>query len=352
MDELDRRLLESDLQRFIDQDGLTGVTTNPTIFQKAILGGARYDEALARALQDVNDPREVFFQIAYEDVRDAADILRPVFDRTRGRDGYVSFELPPDLAHSPESSIDTALQFREQIGRDNVLIKVPGTPEGVHAFEELTARGQSINVTLLFAVERYEEIANAYLRGLERRADSGAALDRIASVASFFVSRVDTKVDTALDECEAPSLKGRAAIANAKVAYESFRRIFSGPRWDSLRARGANVQRPLWASTSVKNPDYPDTMYVDGLIGAETVNTMPVATLAAARDHATVDETLTRDVDDAHHALAAIRDAGVDVDDIVLNQLPTEGVAAFAASFDELVATIGRKATQLAARGA
>lgn len=352
IDDLTRQLLDDGgLQRLIDEDGLTGVTSNPTIFQKAMGDSDRYDTALRRVLEEAHDAREVFFRLAYEDVRDAADLLLAIFDATDGRDGYVSFELPPELAHNVEGSVSEALRFREEIGRENVLVKVPGTDEGVRAFEELTAQGVSVNVTLLFAVSRYRQIAQAYLDGLERRLAEGQPIDRIASVASFFVSRVDSKVDHDLDMLGRSDLKGRAGIANAKIAYEAFMTIFSGHRWEVLRERGANVQRPLWASTSTKDPAYPDTLYIDGLIGPDTVNTMPTATLDAARDHATAELTLTRDVAGAHHALDEIQAAGVDFDDIVEHQLIDEGVDAFAQSFDTLIDQIGSKITEMAPDG-
>lgn len=345
IDNVTRELVEDGgLRSLVEDDGISGVTSNPTIFEKAMGDSERYDEGFRRALDSGHDARGIFFQLAFTDIRDAADVLRPVYDRTEGQDGYVSFELPPELARHTEGSVEAAKRYRREIDRANVFIKVPGTEEGVPAFEELTAAGHSINVTLLFAVSRYEQIAEAYLRGLERRAEAGEPIDRIASVASFFVSRVDSKVDAAIEELGREELKGRAAVANAKIAYQSFRSIFSGPRWDALAERGANVQRPLWASTSVKNPDYPDTLYVDGLIGPDTVNTMPDATIAAARDHATPERTVDRDVEEAHAVMDEIRAAGVDVDDIVSRQLIDEGVDAFAASFDSLIETIEAKA--------
>jgi transaldolase len=228
-----------------------------------------------------------------------------------------------------------------------VFIKVPGTEAGVQAFEELTARGLNVNVTLLFSIERYREIAQAYIRGLQRRVDGGEPVDRAASVASFFVSRVDTKVDAELERLGREDLRGRAAVANAKIAYADFQEIFSGEAWERLAGAGANVQRPLWASTSTKNPDYPDTLYVDELIGPDTVNTMPDATIEAARDHATPERTVDRDVDGAHKLMAELREIGVDVDDIVLRQLVDEGVEAFAKSYDSLLETLERKAGEL-----
>ena len=348
IDNLTRESIEAGgLRALIDDDGLTGVTSNPTIFEKAMGDSSRYDGSLTRALDERQDARGLFFTLAFEDIRAAAELLYPAFDRTAGKDGFVSFELPPELAFDADGSIESAQRFRKEIDRPNVLIKVPGTAEGVQAFEELTAAGESINVTLLFAVERYEEIAEAYLRGLERRADRGEPIDGIASVASFFVSRVDRKIDAALEECERAELSGGAGIANAKIAYASFQRLFSGPRWDALAERGAKKQRPLWASTSTKNPDYPDTLYVDELIGPETVNTMPDATIADARDHATPERTIDRDVDAAREHMDLVREVGVDVDDIVCRQLVAEGVDAFATSFDSLIETIERKAAAL-----
>ncbi len=347
IDDLNRELLdEGELRRLVEEDGISGVTSNPTIFRKAMSESGRYEAALHEALEDTREPEEVFQRLAHRDVRDAADLLRPVFERTGGQDGYASFELPAALAFDAEGSVAEAQRQRETIDRPNAFIKVPGTPQGVTAFEELTARGLNVNVTLLFAVTRYEEIAEAYLRGLERRARRGEPIDRSASVASFFVSRVDAKVDRALEGTDREDLRGQAAVANARLAYRSFRQIFSGPRWEALAARGANVQRPLWASTSTKDPAYPDTLYVDELIGPDTVNTMPAATLAAARDHATPARTVDRDVDAAAETMRQVRAAGVDVDDIVERQLVDEGVQAFADSYDSLLDTLAGAVTR------
>jgi transaldolase len=353
IDNLHRGLLdEGILRRLIDEDGISGVTSNPTIFKKGVGDSDRYDDAIREIAPESDDPQPVFEQLAYRDVRDAADLLRPTFERTGGQDGFVSFELPASLAYDTDKSIMAAEHHRAQIDRPNVFIKVPGTEQGVRAFEELTARGINVNVTLLFAVERYREIAEAYLRGLERRLDGGEPITRSASVASFFVSRVDSKVDKALEGSGREDLRGKAAVANAKLAYEAFGQIFAGERWDRLRSEGAGFQRPLWASTSTKNPDFPDTLYVDELIGPETVNTMPDATIEAARDHATVTRTVDRDVESAHEVMQSIRQAGVDVDDIVLRQLVTEGVDAFAASYEELLATLAAKMERLRRRTA
>ena len=322
LDNISRELLESGkLASLIAQDGISGVTSNPTIFEKAIGHSELYDGALIAAAR-----------------HDDAD----------GQDGHISFELPPELARDSAGSIEAAKRIRDEIDRPNVFIKVPATPEGVDAFRELTAAGLSVNVTLLFAVERYEEIANAWIDGLERRVAAGEPVDRLASVASVFVSRVDTKVDARLDELGRGDLQGMAAVANAKLAYRSFQRLFSGPRWEALAAKGAHVQRPLWASTSTKNPSYPDTLYVDTLIGPDTVNTMPEATIDATRDHGHATRSIDKKVDAAEAHMAELASIGVDLDKILVHELVDEGVESFAKSFDSLIATIDEKAHALA----
>src|SRR4051794_12841528 len=349
LDNISRALIEDgELERLVTEDGVTGVTSNPTIFDKAFAGSGRYDESLAEAARRGLGARDTFFELGFRDIRDGADILRGVFDETRGQDGYVSFELPPELADDADGSVEQAKLLRARIDRPNVLIKVPGTEAGVRAFEELTAAGVSVNVTLLFDVRRYEQVAEAYIKGLERRLEAGEAIDKTASVASFFVSRVDGKVDAKLDELGREDLKGKAAVANARVAYESFQRLFSGERWEKLEQAGANKQRPLWASTSVKNPDYPDTLYVDELIGPDTVNTMPDQTIEAARDHAKVARTVDQDLEGAHKLMDELREIGVDVDHIVNVELVEEGVASFAKSFDSLMESIAEKARAVA----
>lgn len=352
IDNISRELLEDGiLRRLIEEDGISGVTSNPTIFEKAMGHSDRYDDAFRAALEETRDPQEIFEKLAYEDIRAGADLLLAVFERTGGHDGYISFEVPASLAFDTDGTIEAALHHRAALDRPNVLIKVPGTAEGVRAFEQLTARGVNVNVTLLFAISRYEEVAEAYIRGLERRVEAGESVDHAASVASFFVSRVDTKVDAALQGTAREDLRGKAAVANAKLAYASFQRIFAGPRWDALKGRGANVQRPLWASTSTKNPDYSDTLYVDELIGPDTVNTMPDATIDASRDHATAARTVDRDVEGAQRVMNEIEAAGVDVNRIVLHELVDEGVKAFADSYDSLLKTLQQKASELVAAG-
>src|SRR3954454_24997329 len=301
LDNISRALIEDgELERLITEDGVSGVTSNPTIFEKAIAGTDRYKDALEEAARRGLNARETFFELGFRDIRDGADLLREVFDRTEGQDGYVSFELPPELANDADGSVEQAKVIRERIDRPNVLIKVPGTAAGVQAFEELTAAGVSVNVTLLFSVGRYEEIAEASLPALERRLETGQPINRIASVATFFVSRVDGKVDKKLEELGNTELAGKAGVANARIAYESFQRIFSGERWEKLVEAGARVQRPLWASTSTKDPSYPATLDVNELIGPDTVNTMPDATIEASRDHATAARTVDKDVAGAH----------------------------------------------------
>src|SRR5919112_1723384 len=315
IDNLNRELLDDGtLRRLIEQDGISGVTSNPTIFEKGMGHSDRYDDAFRQVAAETSDPQEVFERLALDDVREAADLLRPTFEATKGQDGYVSFELPAAMAFDAQGSIDEAQRLRDLIDRDNVLIKLPGTSEGVEAFEELTARGVNVNMTLLFAVERYQEIADAFVRALERRVDAGE------------------QVDAELERLGREDLRGKAAIANARIAYAAFQKTFSGPAWERLSEAGANVQRPLWASTSTKNPDYPDTLYVDELIGPDTVNTMPDATVEAARDHATVARTVDRDVEAAHALIQQLRELGVDFDDIVGRELVEEGVASFAKS--------------------
>jgi transaldolase len=345
LDNISRALIEDgDLERLVREDGISGVTSNPTIFDKAIGDSDRYDDGLREYAEKGLSPRDIFFELGFRDIRDGCDILRPVFDETEGKDGYVSFELPPELSDDAQGSVEQAKSIKAKIDRPNVLIKVPGTEAGVEAFEELTAAGVNVNVTLLFDVKRYEKVAEAYIRGLERRIEAGEPVNRASSVASFFVSRVDGKVDKKLEELGREDLMGKAAVANARIAYESFQRLFSGERWEKIAAEGAAVQRPLWASTSTKNDAYPDTLYVDELIGPDTVNTMPDATVEAARDHATVSRTVDKDYAAAHALIDELKEAGVDFDDIVSRQLVEEGVESFAKSFDSMIDTIEEKA--------
>ena len=352
IDFLSRDLLrKGELARMMRDDAVVGVTSNPTIFQKAISEGEYYDEQLREVLAEEDDPKEVFLRLAVKDVQDACDLLRKVWDQGEGKDGYVSIEVDPNLAYDTDATIAEAQRLHDLVDRPNCFVKIPGTNPGLAAIEEMVARGRNINVTLIFSLARYDEVIEAYLSGLESH---DGDLSRVASVASFFVSRVDTEVDRRLEAIgtpEALELRGKAAVAQAQLAYATFLEHFRGPRWDALVARGARVQRPLWASTSTKNPAYPDTHYVDPLIGPDTVNTMPEATLKAFDDHGTLARTVDADPDAARATFDAIRTVGVDLDD-VSRVLEDQGVASFAKSFDELITTLSSKAEDLSGKTA
>lgn len=348
-DNIQRSMLTSGmLARLIAEDDLRGITSNPTIFEKAIAGSRDYDEALRRELQrnPQQSSRDLFFTLAIEDIRAAAEALRPTYDATDGVDGMISLEVSPDLAHDVDGTVREARELFARVGLPNVMIKVPGTVPGLHAVERLIAEGINVNVTLLFSVERYVSVAEAYLRGLERRRAQGLPLDRVASVASFFVSRLDTALDPVLAQ-RCPELQGRIANANAKLAYQEYLEIAGGAHFAALRAAGARPQRLLWASTSTKNPAYPDLLYVDNLIGSDTVNTMPPVTYVAFRDHGVVAPTLERDVDEALAHLAALPELGIDLS-AVTDQLELDGVNAFIQSFENLLVAIEAKARTLA----
>jgi transaldolase len=348
IDFLSRQLLQSgELARMMEDDAVVGITSNPTIFQKAISAGDDYDEQLREVLAEEDDPKEVFLRLAVQDVRDACDVLRQVWDGGGGKDGYVSIEVDPNFAYDTDATITEAQRLHEVVDRPNCFVKIPGTKPGLPAIEEMIARGRSINVTLIFSLQRYAEVVEAYLRGLERLVQSGGDPGSVASVASFFVSRVDTEADRRLDEVGAPAeLKGRLAVANAKLAYERYNELFSGERWEALRAKGATTQRCLWASTSTKNPDYRDVLYVEELIGPETVNTMPEETIRAFQDHGEVAPTLERDLDEAKRLFERIAEAGVDYDDVVV-VLEREGVDKFSDSFRELLDGVQGKRGEL-----
>jgi transaldolase len=348
IDSISREWLQNGfLEKLIREDAVVGVTSNPTIFQKALAGGTWYDEQLKEVLADEQEPKEVFYRLAVTDIQDALDVLRPVWDGGGGKDGYVSMEVDPTLAYERDATIDEAMRLHEWIDRPNLFVKIPATEPGLGAIEECIARGRSINVTLIFGLERYAAVAEAYVKGLERLVADGGDPSRVASVASFFVSRVDTEADRRLDEVGAPELKGRLAVANAKLAYARYGEIFAGPRWEALAARGATPQRCLWASTSTKNPDYPDTLYVDELIGPDTVNTMPVETIEAFQDHGTVADTLTARLDEARALFDELARVGVDYEDVT-DTLEREGVEKFSDSFDELLDGIRAKRSELA----
>src|SRR6266508_986522 len=328
-----------ELERMMREDAVVGVTSNPTIFQKAISSGKAYDAQLKELSDEHCDTVEAFFQLAERDISDACDLFRPVWEATGGRDGYVSIEVDPTLAYETKPSFDQAKRLWEQIDRPNLLVKIPGTEPGLPAIEDSIAEGRSINVTLIFSIDRYADVAEAYIRGIERLVESGGDPSRVASVASFFVSRVDTEADKRLEEIgseKALSLRGKLGVANAKLAYETYLKEFSSDRWKELEAKGATRQRCLWASTSVKNPEYRDVMYVEELIGPETVDTMPEETIRAFQDHGRVAETLTKDVDAARKLCLDLREARIDYDDVT-DTLEREGVQKFSDSFEELL---------------
>jgi transaldolase len=348
IDSLSREWLRTgELQRMIDEDAVVGVTSNPTIFQKAMSEGDWYDEQLREVVAEEDDLKEIFLRLAFDDVGEACDLLRPIWDRMQGLDGYVSLEVDPHLAHETDATIEEAQRFHETLDRPNLYVKIPATKAGLPAIEEMIARGRNINVTLIFSLERYVEVTEAYIRGVERLVETGGDPSQVTSVASFFVSRVDTEADKRLDSLGGHDhLKGRLAIANAKLAYQRYKEIFSGPRWEPLAAKGASPQRCLWASTSTKNPEYRDVMYVEELIGPETVNTMPRETIEAFQDHGEVRLTLERGLDEAHQLLAELAAAGVDYDDVT-RVLEDEGVQKFADSFDELLEGVRAKRGEL-----
>jgi transaldolase len=350
IDSLSREMLETgELARLMEEDAVVGVTSNPTIFQKALAEGDWYDEQLETAAKEIDDPIELFLALAQEDIRDACDLLAPVWERTGGVDGYVSLEVDPRLAYDREASYDQAMRFHEDVDRKNLYVKIPGTQPGLGAIEDCIAKGKSINVTLIFSLERYAAVVEAYLRGLERLVAAGGDAASVISVASFFVSRVDTEADRRLEEIGRPDLQGKLAIANAKLAYEHWRQAFSGDRWAFLEGKGARNQRCLWASTSTKNPAYRDVLYVEELIGPEVVNTMPLETVLAFQNHGEVRDTLEEGLDEAHALFEELAAAGVDYDDVVAT-LEDEGVQKFSHSFDELRQGITDKLAVVAAR--
>jgi transaldolase len=351
IDLLSRELVASgELQRLIDEDAVTGLTSNPSIFQKAISSGGDYDAQIQELLEETDDPHAIFTALAVADVQAACDVFRPIWERTNGADGYVSLEVDPTLASDTKATFEQAVELHGKVDRPNVYIKIPATVEGLSAIEDCIAGGIPINITLIFSLERYRNVAAAYLRGLARLQTDGGDLSKVHSVASFFVSRLDTEADARLEALGNTELQGKLGIANAKLAYKEFEEIFSGPVWDRLAAAGATAQRPLWASTSTKNPAYRDVMYVEELIGPDTVNTMPLETVEAFQDHGEVRGDTVRDgFEEAEAFLRELAAAGVDYDDIV-GVLETEGVKKFTDAFDELIAGIEARRGELAAR--
>lgn len=337
------------LAKMMEEDAVVGVTSNPTIFQKAISEGNAYDEQLKEILDSgEEDPKEIFLQLTSRDISDACDLLRKVWDEGKGLDGYVSWEVDPNLAYDRDGTIAQAHRLHDWIDKANLYVKIPATEPGLGAIEEMIAAGKSINVTLIFSLDRHQEVMEAYIRGLERLVESGGDPSQVHSVASFFVSRVDTEADKRLDEIggDAVELKGKLGIANAKLAYQNYLETFQGERWEALEAKGASKQRCLWASTSTKNPDYRDVMYVEELLGPDTVNTMPEETIRAFQDHGEVEVRLTKDVEAAEKLFDDLAAVGINYDDVA-NTLESEGVQKFVDSFKELLDGIEAKQGEL-----
>ena len=351
-DDISRDMLNAGLvQQRIDEVGIRGMTSNPTIFQKAIAGGTAYDEDITHLLGREMDAAAVFQTLAVKDIQDACDLFRPIYDASDGGDGFVSIEVLPSLARDTEGTLENARVLWHAVDRPNLMVKVPGTNEGAPAVEELLFEGLNINITLLFSLANYERVAKAYISALQRRHEAGKPIDRIASVASFFVSRVDTAADKLLEANgseEALALRGKVAVANAQLAYETFQKLFGGEQFRKLASEGgAKVQRPLWASTGTKNPAYSDVLYVETLIGPDTVNTMPVATMEAFLDHGTVKRTVDADYAGAHRVVDTLEGLGISLAGIT-EKLEEDGIDAFSASYDELLAGVDAKRAQLA----
>ncbi len=362
MDNLSRDIIRSgELKRLTEERGIHGITSNPTIFEKAIAGNQIYDADIEAGSKAGKSVQAIYESLVFEDIREACDTLRPIYDETNGLDGYVSIEVPPTIAQDTESTISEARRYYQAIGRENVMIKIPGTSEGLPAVEAAIRDGININVTLLFSVQSYVDTAWAYIRGLEKRVEDGNDIGKIASVASFFLSRIDVKIDKMIDEkvkgedeeatkAKLEAIKGKVAIANAKVAYQEFKKIFSSDRWKALEAKGAHLQRLLWASTGAKNPDYSDVMYVDELIGNNTVNTMPPETIEACTDHCHPGDRIETNVDEAYQLMETLKDPEVNIDlDQVMAELLEEGIDKFVKPYESLLSSLENKVKQLTA---
>ncbi|EGJ30387.1 MULTISPECIES: transaldolase [Moorena] len=361
MDNLSRTLIESgELKELIQTRGICGITSNPAIFEKAIAGNAIYDTDIEAGIRAEKSVMEIYESLVFEDISNACDIFKPVYDETNGLDGYVSIEVPPTIAKDTQSTISEAQRYYQAIGRENVMIKIPGTPEGLPAVEQAISEGINVNVTLLFSVESYVETFWAYIRGLEKRAAEGKDISKIASVASFFLSRIDSKVDAKLEEKSAASddpnltaklkgIEGKVAIANAKIAYQKYKEIIQSDRWKALSAKGAQVQRLLWASTSTKNPAYSDVMYVDELIGPNTVNTLPPNTIEACADHCSPESRIETGVEEAYQTINSLNDPDVNINlSQVMDELLDEGIVKFVKPFDSLISSLESKVKLLA----
>jgi transaldolase len=363
MDNLNRDLIQSgELKQMIETRGIRGLTSNPAIFEKAIVGNAIYDADIEAGIRAGKSIQEIYESLIFQDIRDACDLFRPVYDESRGLDGYVSIEVPPTIAQDTEKTIQEAQRYYREIGRENVMIKIPGTEQGLPAVEQVIKDGINVNITLLFSVNSYVETAWAYIRGLEARVAAGNDINKLASVASFFLSRIDIKIDERIDqrlehegtetlneEARLSQVKGKVAIANAKIAYQKYKEIIQSDRWQALAAKGAHVQRLLWASTSTKNPAYSDVMYVDQLVGPETVNTLPPATIEACADHCDVASRIETGVDEAYQLLESLKDPDINIDlDEVMAELLVEGIDKFVKPFESLMQSLEEKVKRLA----
>ena len=361
MDNLSRDIIESgELKQSISDKGIRGITSNPAIFEKAIAGNKIYDSAIEQGIKSGNSVREIYEGLVFTDIRNACDIFMPVYEESDGLDGYVSIEVPPDLAKKTDDTVAEARRYYQAIDRPNLMIKIPGTPEGLPAVEQAISEGMSVNVTLLFSVQSYIDTAWAYIKGLEKRAAEGKDVSRVASVASFFLSRIDVMIDDRIDSKlssaddaakeKLKAIKGKVAIANAKIAYQKYKEIFGSDRWKALEEKGAKVQRLLWASTSTKNPEYSDVMYVDELVGVDTVNTLPPNTIEACADHCDPADRIETNLDAAHKVIDGLKDEAVNIDlDAVMDDLIEEGIDKFIKPFESLMSSLEDKVKQLAA---
>jgi transaldolase len=361
MDNLSRDIIDSgELKEMMETQGIRGITSNPAIFEQAIAGNATYDADINAGIKANHSVLDIYESLIFDDIRNACDVFKPVYDQSGGLDGYVSIEVPPNIANDTEATIKEAHRYYQEIGRENVMIKIPGTAAGLPAVEAVIASGINVNVTLLFSVDSYIATAWAYIRGLEARVAAGQDIGKIASVASFFLSRIDSKIDGLLDQkiAQAPTeslaaqlqgLKGKVAIANAKIAYEKYKEIMASDRWQALSAQGANIQRLLWASTSTKDPAYSDVMYVDELVGPDTVNTLPPSTLEACADHCDVDNRIETGLDEAHQLIESLSAPEISIDlDQVMAELLNEGIDKFIQPFEVLLNSLEEKVKQLA----
>jgi transaldolase len=362
MDNLSRSIIQSgELKQLLEERGIVGITSNPAIFEKAIVGNAIYDADIEAGIRAGKSVLEIYESLVFDDIRNACDIFKPVYESSNKLDGYVSIEVPPNIADDTQSTIEQARRYYEQIGRENVMIKIPGTKMGLPAVEQVISEGINVNVTLLFSVDSYVETAWSYIRGLEKRVAEGKDISNIASVASFFLSRIDINIDARIDaklaegmdriekKAMLEAVKGKVAIANAKIAYEKYKEIIQSDRWKALAEKGAKVQRLLWASTSTKNPEYSDVMYVDELIGPDTVNTLPPNTIEACADHCSPANRVEADVDKAHHLMESLKDPDIDINiDEVMEELLLDGIDKFVKPFESLMASLEEKVQKLA----